>query len=100
MAAYTIKIKVNSKGNMTYDPSMLRVAAGDTVQWRCPKGSFAVMFKEKSPFTHGMDTRASAGKLSPPLTVDKVKGHYHYAVAIFNGTDVFMDAGCPVLLAN
>jgi plastocyanin len=100
MNKYIIEIHVDEDGNMTYKPSMQRVTADDTVQWVCPEASFTVMFKEKSPFREGMDTHSCAGKLSDPLTVDRVKGQFHYAVAVFNGSRVFMDAGCPVLLAN
>ena len=100
MTPHTIQIDVDACGNMTYTPSMLRVAPGDTVQWICPLGPFAIMLKEASPFTKGMDAFACAGTRSNPLTVDNIKGQFHYAVAVYDGTRVHIDAGCPMILAN
>jgi len=98
---HIIRIDVDDCGNMTYTPSMLRVAAGDTVQWRCPLGPFAIMFKETSPFKEGMDAFArDAGTLSSPRYVADTKGQFHYAVAVYDGSRVHMDAGCPMILAN
>jgi plastocyanin len=96
----TIQIDVDAKGNMTYTPSMLRVEPGDTVQWICSSGPFTVMFKDASPFQKGMEAFAHGGTLSNALTVANVKGHFHYAVAVFHASRVHMDAGCPVLLVN
>jgi plastocyanin len=97
---HTVQIEVDPRGSMTYTPSMLRVAANDTVQWLCPSGSFAVMFKETSPFKEGMDAFSCKGEASRPLIVDHVKGQFHYAVAVFDGSRVHIEAGCPVLVAN
>jgi plastocyanin len=100
MTKHTIQIDVDDHNNMTYTPSMLRVAAGDTVQWVCRLGPFAVMLKDKSPFNEGMDTHACGGTLSEPMWVADVKGEFHYAVAVYDGSRVHMDAGCPMILAN
>ena len=100
MTNYTIQIDVDDRDNMTYIPSMLRVTEGDTVQWCCPSGAFAVMFKDGSPFTKGMDTFSCQGTPSNPMTVANVKGQFHYAVAVFDERRVHLDAGCPMILAN
>jgi plastocyanin len=97
---HTIQIEVDTRGSMTYTPSMLRVAAGDTVQWCSPSGPFAIMLKDTSPFTEGMDAYSCAGTPSEPLTVANVKGQFHYAVAVFDGSRVHLEAGCPVLVVN
>jgi plastocyanin len=97
---HTIQIDVDPRGSMTYTPSMLRVAAGDTVQWCSPSGPFAIILKDTSPFTEGMDAYSCAGTPSGPLTVADAKGQFHYAVAVFDGTRIHMDAGCPMILAN
>jgi hypothetical protein len=100
MMNHTIQIDVDARGNMTYTPSMLRMEAGDTVQWICPLGPFAIMLKDTSPFKEGMDAYACAGTPSSPMCVADAKGQFHYAVAVYDGSRVHMDAGCPMLLAN
>ena len=100
MKKHTIRIDVEDCGHMTYTPSMLRVEAGDTVQWICPLGPFAVMLKEKTPFKEGMGAHACGGTLSNPMCVADIKGEFHYAVAVYDGSRVHMDAGCPMILAN
>jgi plastocyanin len=99
---HTIQIEVfDGRGSMTYTPSMLRVAPDDTVTWCCPSGHFAIMFKDGSPFTEGMDAFSSRETPSSPKRVAKgIKGQFHYAVAIFDGSRIFMDAGCPMILVN
>jgi hypothetical protein len=97
---HMIRIEFDPKGNFTYVPSLLRVEATDTVQWRCLTAPFTIMFKNTTPFVEGMEAYAQAGVPSTPLTVADVKGHFHYAVAVFDGTRVLLDAGCPGLVAN
>src|SRR5580704_4798555 len=96
----TIKIEVDDQGNFTYYPSMLRVSAGDTIQWECPQHPFAILFKSTTPFLEGMDAHGQAGQLSEPRTVADVKGHFSYAVAVFAFGQVRLDCSCPGLLAN
>ena len=97
---HTIQIHVDARGSMTYAPSMLRVKAGDTVQWCSPSGPFAIILKDASPFIDGMDAYSCAGRPSEPLTVADVKGQFHYAVAVFDGVRIHLEAGCPVLVVN
>lgn len=99
---HIIRIDVDRAGNFTYYPALQRVTAttGDTVQWICPNGPFAILFRTRSPFVEGMEAHANAGIPSDPLTVANVKGQYHYATAVYNGDRVFMDSDCAGLLAN
>jgi len=98
---HIIGIDIDGRGSMAVTPSMLRVDAGDTVQWCCPSGPFTIMLKEGTPFIKGMDAFSCQGTPSSPLTVaQNVKGTYHYAVAVYDGSRLYMDAGCPMLLAN
>jgi hypothetical protein len=97
---HIIRIEVDTTGNFTYLPALQRVQFGDTVSWVCPLHPFAILFRTRSPFVEGMEASANAGIPSNPLTVANVKGQYHYAIAVYNGSRVFMDSDCAGLLAN
>ncbi len=98
---YTITIEIEPNGNFTYGPAVLRVCPGDTVQWICPMGDFAVMFQSSSPFEKGMEGYAPLGYTSSPMVVAQhSKGQFKYAVSVHMGGRVYMDCSCPVLVAN
>ena len=113
MFQYTVHIAVDppnmfptqpglpSAGNFVYTPALLRVEPGDTITW-ISKHHFTLSFREGSPieemeiFGHqsGGDFRAG------PFTVLTEKGQFHYTVAVWNGSAIFMDAGCPRISVN
>ena len=97
---HLIRIEFDTQGNFTYTPSLLRVAATDPVQWHCLTAPFTIMFKNTTRFVDGMEAYAPPSVPSSPLIVANVKGQYHYAVAVFDGARVLLDAGCPGLVAN
>ena len=110
MISYTIQITVDppgaapsggSTGNFVYAPALLRVERDDTVTWTCAS-PFAVSFKERTPIDHvevfGHETRG--GFSAGPFIIHGERGRYHYAVAVWNGTRVFIDAACPQISVN
>jgi hypothetical protein len=99
MASYLINITVGGGGNFTYSPSTLRAQITDKIYWKCPK-DFALMFLDGTPIEM-METHGKAGIATPKYQVSPdAKGHYHYAVAVWNGTRVFIDSGCPDIVIN
>ena len=83
-------------GNLTYDPSFLRVRRGDTVTFSTPgPGAFEVMFKGQSP-----GNKLFCSNTDPTIKINgnAAIGVYQYAAAITNGNGeghrVFLDSGC------
>ena len=101
MANHVIDISVNNlTGDFYYSPSTVRVPDPglDTVQWQCSV-PFALMFREGTPIDH-MEIYGGGGPTPMFTVVGSAKGHYHYAVAVFDGTRVFIDSGCPDIIVN
>jgi plastocyanin len=93
-----------SGGNFSYSAATLHVQSGDTVTWQC-QNPFSVMFKEDTPIgqvtLHG---EMVSGQYVTPANLGEVRadasGHYHYGVAVYDGSAVQLDIGCPDLVAN
>ena len=108
MTNHTITIAVDSSGNFTYTPAALHVATGDGICWQCAS-NFVIMFKEGSPIGNMMaqgqgqsvsSTYTYAFVTSMGSVNSAASGHYHYSVAVWDGTYVWIDAGCPVIIAD
>ena len=104
--ATRITIKVASSGDFTYDPSVKRLVAGQTVTWACSQGPFSIAFQEGSPFDK-LDYHSAKSDKEWSVTTSAVAntrgpGHFHYSVAIYiPGEDrVYLDAGCPEIIIN
>lgn len=103
-----IHVDVDSYGNANfcYSPALLRVypGDGDTVSWTCSQGPFAVVFREGTPCdqmsAQGNDSRFQAWTSEPLATRADARGAFHYCVAVSFGGAVYIDASCPVLVAN
>ncbi len=86
-----------SRGNFVYKPGLLRVSAGDTIEWKCSM-PFALTFKEGTPVDQvELD---GGGCTTGAHPVGEVKGQFHYAVAVWDGTCVHIDASCAVVSVN
>jgi hypothetical protein len=90
-----------SVGNFVYTPALLRVLPGDTIQWTCDH-PFVLSFKGSTP----VDQVECVG-LPDGLTwatdqypVSHVRGQYHYAVALWDGVRLFLDADCGGVSVN
>jgi len=84
-------------GNFVFEPSLLRVRANDVITWKCTH-PFALTFKEGTP-VDDMELFGDSGS-SGPHTVLNVKGNFHYAVAVWTGSRIFMDASCASISVN
>ncbi len=107
MADYLVIIAVDTYGNFSISPSALHVnpTTNDRVGFQCTS-PFVVQFQEGTPLANmimqGMPGNSPPYIYSTPLinVNDEAQGNYHYAVAVFDGTYVRIDAGCPVVVAN
>jgi plastocyanin len=108
--SYTITIALDppglvptggSTGNFVYTPALLNVLTGDSITWQC-NSQFSVAFKEQTPIgeMQAMGCAAGSGYSAGPYTVEAAQGSFHYTVAVWNGTQVYMDAGCPRVSVN
>jgi hypothetical protein len=88
-----------SRGNFRYSHALLRVKLNDTITWTFNGGSsnFALEFKEGSPIGQILVNGATGGG---PFTVSVPKGNFHYSVAVWDGTNVHIDSGCPRISVN
>lgn len=98
-----ISVSVIDDGDFHYKPSVKKLKAGESVTWTCDQGPFAVSFKERTPFgrTNLHSTKAKDGKswaINSVLPKNPERGHFHYAVAIYAGEKVYLDAGCPEVI--
>ena len=101
-----ITIKVSGEGDFTYDPSVKRIKAGESITWVSSQGPFSISFKDGTPFEQldfhselaGKEWRISSGKLGALPG----PGHFHYAVAVFSVKDetVYLDAACPEVIVT
>jgi len=112
MIHYTVNIAVDppglvpqggSVGNFIYTPALLRVEAGDQVTWTC-SSAFVLVFKEGTPLDQvqlvGCACQGTSGFSTGIHTVQQVRGQFHYAVAVWDGQRVLMDAACAGLSVN
>jgi len=100
---YDITISVDTDGHFTYKPTDLRASPHDTVSFKTEPANqaFEVMFKHRSPGdrTHishktPQDRGSVSGVKQGHLECGVVPGHYKYAAAIYDGSNVFLDSGC------
>ena len=100
---YDVTISVDQNGNFTYSPTDLRAVPNDTVSFKTdPPGQlFEVMFKHRTPGnrTHirqdtPEDQVTGVGLPKGHLKCGNDLGQYKYGAAIYDGTHVFVDAGC------
>jgi hypothetical protein len=84
-------------GNFVFRPALLRVRANDTITWKCAH-PFTIYFKGTTP-VDDMEIFGDTGS-TLPAKVQDVKGHFHYAVAVWTGARIFMDASCAGISVN
>jgi hypothetical protein len=107
---YTVRIAIDppgdvppggSVGNFAYSLSLVNVNANDQITWTCDY-PFAVSFKEGTPIDQMEVFGSPQGKRfsTHSYKVRAVRGHFHYAVAVWNGSRVFIDASCPHVRVN
>jgi plastocyanin len=113
MFKYTVRIEVDpphifesqpgepSTGNFVYSPALLRVQAGDSITWTCEK-PFSLAFKEGTPIEQMeiFGTHSGGNFTAGPYTVLPARGQFHYVVAVWSGSQIFVDAACPRISVN
>jgi hypothetical protein len=101
MADIRIKIEVKPNGDFSNDHAVCHATEGDRITWYV-NGNWAVLFTGGTPLNSvsfsGHAQEASYGKDS--VVRSGAKGIYHYAVSVAIGKDVFLDAGCPIIVIN
>jgi hypothetical protein len=98
---HTIKIAVDASGNFTYTPTHLRAKKNETINFDTDPtgGNFEVMFKDRTPGDrihinkNTQKNKGPAGNMGH-LQCTNDAGVYQYAAAVYDGTNVFIDAGC------
>ena len=91
--------------SVDYQPAVLWVLRGDTVQW-ISNYKLGVNFNKRSPFGKSRITTPAAEVLSAPETVlpDAVKGSYLYGTqgAKMEGSELRLsgDPGCPEIIVE
>jgi len=101
-ADHIVTITVDSvTGEFTYSPTDVRAQKNETIEFQCGNlnSKFEVMFKHRTPGdrTHISDRtpkdEGPAGKKGH-LQCTGDYGQYTYGAAIYDGNNVFIDAGC------
>jgi hypothetical protein len=89
-ADHVVTLTVDTNGNFTYSPTLLRADQGETIRFQCV-GHWEIMFKEKSP-----GDRLFLWHDDSLLTIreDAEYAVYHYAAAVNRGDRVFLDSAC------
>jgi plastocyanin len=94
---YTVTIQADANGNMTYMPALLRANPGDTVEWRCADGDFALSFNTRSPFQRAYFQGLGNNEPTPQQQIaTDASGSYHYDVVVRrNDGKIWSDSGSP-----
>ena len=100
MANRSIEIEVNA-GAIEYSKKFIHVKQGDTLDWTCNQGPFAIQFIGKSPFRRA-NFKFKKGRAQPSKTVrqNAEADLYRYAVAIYANEQVYLDAECPAIIID
>ena len=97
---HLIEIYVDTKtGNFTYTPAVFHAKAEQEspISFRA-NGDFAIQFKGATPL-RTVEVRGHAERVvDTSVRADAPRGAYHYVVAVAIGHELFLDAGCPVIV--
>ena len=80
-------------GEIKYSEARQKADPGDTIEWNCADGNFAVQFQGLSPAKKRKDKKKKADPLSMVIrnANELAPGAYKYMVAVASGDDVFID---------
>jgi hypothetical protein len=86
MPNISIEIDV-STGAFQYRRKFVHLKQGDTIDWTCNQGPFAIQF---------------VGRTQPGQTVrqNAQADLYRYAVAVYANDKVYLDAECPAIIMD
>jgi len=79
---YQIKITCSPDGEFDYEPHMVRLRRGDTVEWICDDGNYALNFGWNTPLGKGRYQAPKGEKIMPQRHPNTRHGRYKYFVAV------------------
>ena len=90
-----------STGVFRYQKKFVHVKQGDTIDWTCNQGPFAIQFIGRSPFD-GASFQFRQGRTQPSQTVrqNAQAELSRYAVAVYANDRVYLDAECPAIIID
>lgn len=100
MPNMSIEIDV-STGAIEYRKKFVHVKQGDTIEWTCDQGPFAIQFIGRSPFDSA-NFQFKQGRNQPRQAV-RQNAHadlYRYAVAVYANGPLYLDAECPAIIID
>lgn len=90
MASHRVEISV-SNGNIDYSLDPILANAGDSIEWVCSAGAFAVHLGWGTPCGKGR-LRAGQGKsANTSVRTDAPNGRFKYMVAVNVGGEIYTD---------
>ena len=103
MPQVTITV-LNSKLDMSYNPSVLHVSANDNILWNTgpDTGAFKLTFRGNSPLNEGLVRESGADNTVTGTVKVGAAGVYYYSVsAIYTPTGaIAVDPGCPEIIVK
>ncbi len=90
MATHSVKISVRS-GDFDYSLDPIRVDGGDTIEWVCESGPFAVHLGWGTPCSKGRVRGGKGQKASTSVRSNVANGRYKYMVAVSVGGEIYTD---------
>ncbi len=90
MATHRVDISV-SGGDFTYSLDPIRVDPGDTIEWSCEDGPFAVHLGWGTPCSKGRVRGGKGQKVSTSVRTNATNGQYKYMVAVSITGEIYTD---------
>ena len=88
-------------GAIQYQKKFVHVKRGETIDWTCNQGPFAIQFIGQSPFD-STNFQFKQGRTQPSQIVrqNAQDGLYRYGVAVYANDRVYLDAECPAIIID
>lgn len=90
MARHQIKIEVRD-GDFEYSVNPIRANPGDSIEWTCEAGPFAVHLGWGTPCTKGRLRAGKGRKVSTAVRDNAHNGTFKYMVAVNVEGDIYTD---------
>ncbi len=90
METHRVEISVQN-GDFKYTPESVRVFPGDTIEWVCGAGPFAVHLGWGTPCSKGRVRGDTNAKVSTSVRTNATNGQYKYMVAVSVNGQIYTD---------
>ncbi|NIN50943.1 MAG: hypothetical protein GTN62_12655 [Gemmatimonadales bacterium] len=90
MATHQVKITVLD-GDFSYSHNPLRVDPGDSIEWLCDAGPFAVHLGWGTPCSKGRVRAGKGQKVGTAVRANAPNGTFKYMVAVNVDGDIYTD---------